>query len=71
MKRVVHCQSGLMVLQKYEAYNEACSDLEVRNLLDEFQELTVLVGVRVLVGPRTPANSRLSELGFVEIEHVN
>jgi hypothetical protein len=30
---VVFCRSGLVVLRKYEAYNEACLDLAVRNIL--------------------------------------
>ena len=48
------------MLGKYEAYNEAHSDLAVRNLLGEFQERIATVRVRVRVGPgfgiRDPAS---------------
>jgi hypothetical protein len=50
-KRVVLCRSRRVVLQKYEAQNEAYSDLSVRILLCEFQDRIASVGVQVRVGP--------------------
>ena len=56
-KRVVPCQSRLVVLEKYEAYNEACSDLVARSLRGHFQVRVTAVRVRVHVGSLTPTIS--------------
>ena len=54
--RVVSCRSGLVVLEKYEAYIEACSNQAVLNLSGnlEVQVQIAAVRVRVHVGPPTP-----------------
>ena len=44
--RVVSCRSGLVVLQKYEAYIEVCSDLVTRNcpVIFKFRLLWIACG---------------------------
>ena len=59
--RVVSCRSGLVVLQKYEAYNEACSDLVARSLRGHFQVRVTAVRARVHVGSPTPTQSDSSK----------
>src|SRR5665213_629902 len=57
--RVVSCRSGLVVLEKYEVYIEACSNQAVLNLSGnlEVQVQIAAVRVRVHVGPSTPLTS--------------
>ena len=58
--RVVLSRSRLVVLRKYEAY----PDLEVRNLLGEFQDRIATVRVRAHVGPPTPAVSQTIDVRY-------
>jgi hypothetical protein len=53
---VVCCRSRLVVSQKYEAYNDACSDPVAHGLHGHFQVRTTAVRVRVRVGPPTALN---------------
>jgi hypothetical protein len=58
--RVVSCRSGLVVLEKYEAYIEACSNQAVLNLSGnlEVQVQIAAVRVRVHVGPLMRTRTR-------------